>query len=901
MKNKADQLDDLYQHPGAIGVRPSGDSPFVTSTASGISTTSVLLDSGISTVAALPRVKTEDRPKVYCPFCGRRGKYSKNRDPKLTRLEFFSHLSGDERCVDSYLDNIQHQRAISWITAQLEIHRLNNWRIQGYLSCKRCKSPVLYTMLNDGFDKVGVEESFRNDQVNRRPDIVVFKEGKPLLAIEVALSSYIDEIRRKDLESFGVPGIEIKCKDIFNRLGVPRWEAGEALPQASVHWQIESSAGRLSICERCRQLSPDQEAINDLIKAGALSNKMTWQRAVLWSQTKLGESYKPDPDKGPLHDLIAAPERISEADYRRRNDALHKKPAELCNSRQLAHAIFGLSQFGWLDNLDLAIMLKTPFGEMSTIIVEQFVKTARMDSNQSITQYLDEFEEKYLPLLREIQEHWTTEATRSEIATIASLIALRNFYAKGSTAFQLEDLVAAVQARLRLNCSESIHAAIVEDKAFTQGPGNGYWALSSWASAERVIAKVLVKWGRTSKLYRQNTLPIDLPPDQMEALRAVLGSRAAIITGGAGTGKTTLVKYMLEQSELYWHLLAPTHRAVANMRAKIEQSHERACRIKSIQTLEAFLVAHDNPQSKKNYTYDNFGFVVDEASMIDSFQMARLLDAVQHAGRLVLVGDANQLPSIGPGRVLEDLITSGALPTGLLTTLRRSGAGSTITALAGEIAQGRVPGKRIGGEVSFIRCSEGKLVEEVTQRFLAKNGHLTKHVQIISPYNKLNNDINKSIRQAIHGRVESDYLPGDRLICMKTLKTKDRTSIHNGEFATFIRAVKSGGFIKADDGTSCEIYLSWEKLRSFSLGWAATVHKAQGTEWPHIIVVVPKEDNSEFVDRSLIYTAITRAQRSLMVIGDSQAVISAAKQRSVDRRKTLLGAFIKEALKSTHP
>ena len=416
-----------------------------------------------------------------------------------------------------------------------------------------------------------------------------------------------------------------------------------------------------------------------------------------------------------------------------------------------------------------------------------------------------------------------------------------------------------------------------------------------------MIAKVLVKWGRTSKLYRQNTLPIDLPPDQMEALRAVLGSRAAIITGGAGTGKTTLVKYMLEQSELYWYLLAPTHRAVANMRGKIEQSHERACRIKSIQTLEAFLVAHENPQSKKSKTYDNHGFVVDEAGMIDSFQMARLLDAIQHAGRLVLVGDPNQLPSIGPGRVLEDLATFRALPTGLLTTIRRSGEGSTITALAVEIAKGIVPGKRIGGEVSFIQCSEGKLVEEVTQRFLAKNGHLTKDVQIISPYNKLNNDINKSIRQAIPGRVERVFSPGDRLICMKTLSTKDRTSIHNGEFATFIRAVKSGAFIKSDNDTSCEIYLSWEKLSSFHLGWAATVHKAQGTEWPHIIVAVPKEDNSELADRSLIYTAITRAQSSLMVIGDSQAVKSAVKHRSADRRKTLLGAFVKEALKSTHP
>ena len=127
MKNKADQHDTLYQHPGAIGVRPSADSPFVTATASGISTTLVLLDSGISAVAALPRVKTEERPKVYCPFCGRRGKYNKNRDPKFTRLEFFSHLSGDERCVDSDLANIQHQRAIAWITDQLEIYRLANW------------------------------------------------------------------------------------------------------------------------------------------------------------------------------------------------------------------------------------------------------------------------------------------------------------------------------------------------------------------------------------------------------------------------------------------------------------------------------------------------------------------------------------------------------------------------------------------------------------------------------------------------------------------------------------------------------------------------------------------------------------------------------------------------------
>jgi ATP-dependent exoDNAse (exonuclease V) alpha subunit len=415
-----------------------------------------------------------------------------------------------------------------------------------------------------------------------------------------------------------------------------------------------------------------------------------------------------------------------------------------------------------------------------------------------------------------------------------------------------------------------------------------------------MIAKVLVKWGCTLKLCRQSTLPIDLPLDQLEALRTALGSRAAIITGGAGTGKTTLVNYMLEQSELKWYLLAPTHRAVANMRAKIEQSHERAYRIKSIQTLESFLVAHENPYSKKSKTYDNFGFVVDEASMIDSFQMARLLDAIHDAGRLVLVGDANQLPSIGPGRVLEDLTKFRALPTGLLTTIRRSGVGSTITVLAGEIALGRLPGKRIGGEVRFIPCSEGNLVEVVTRIFFAKDGHLTKDVQIISPYNVLNNDINKSIRQVIHGRVENDFSPGDRLICMKTLSTKDRPSIHNGEFATFIRAGKSGAMIKVDDGTTCEIYLSWEKLKFFRLGWATTVHKAQGTEWPHIIVVVPKGDNSEFVDRSLIYTAITRAQSNLIVIGDSQAVIHAVKYRSVDRRETLLGAFVMEALQKTH-
>lgn len=899
MMGEVDQLDENVQHPDAIGMRPSEDSPFVTVTPAGISTTTVLLESGSSPVSGLPNVKTKDRPKVYCPFCGRKGKYNKNRDPQSKRLEFFSHLGRDERCVDQDLANVLHRRAIAWIAAQLEIHRQNNWPIRGLLSCRRCQSPIRYTFLSDGFDRIGVEASFRSHEVNRRPDIVIFKEEKPLFAIELALSSYVDEIRQKDLESFGVAGVEIKCGSIFNHLGVSLWKAGVDLPQASIHWQIESSSGRLAICDKCRMLSPDQEAISRLIIAGASRKKDSWQRALAWSQNKLGASYKPDPDKGPLYDLIYAPERLNNIEQERRSEALCKKPAELCNPRQLAHAIFGRRSFGWLDNLDLALMLHDPFRDMGNRLVEQYLKTATMETGVSITEFLEEFENKYLPLLRDIQSHWTTEVTRSEITTFASVVALRKFYAEGSTAFLLDDLVALVRTHFRIERSESVRSAIVEDRAFSQGPVNGYWALSSWASTERMIAKTMVKWGRTLRWYNKNSLPIDLPPDQMEAIHAVLGSRAAIITGGAGTGKTTLVRYILEHSHNNWYLLAPTHRAVATMRTRIEQNHERGYRIKAIQTLEAFLVAHETHHQARSSSYAGCGFVIDEASMIDTFQMARLLEAIDEAARLVLVGDPNQLPSIGPGRVLEDLTGSRALPMGMLTTIRRSGSGSTIALLAGEIAQGRVPGKRLGGDASFIRCSEERLVEEVTRYFIAKKGHVTRSVQIISPYNWLNDEINNSIRLAMHGSVKGRFSPGDRLICMKTLSNRKRPPIHNGVFATFICAVGSGAVIQVDESSTGDISIDCGELKSFRLGWATTVHKAQGTEWPSIVVALPRSAGSGIIDRSLIYTAITRAKNNLVVIGSSQAFSKAVQHRSTERRKTLLGAFVMEALRTT--
>ncbi len=391
-----------------------------------------------------------------------------------------------------------------------------------------------------------------------------------------------------------------------------------------------------------------------------------------------------------------------------------------------------------------------------------------------------------------------------------------------------------------------------------------------------------------------------LAPAQLRAVRASVASKVSIVTGGPGVGKTTIIRALVEifaaRTGVYRisiQLGAPTGRAAKRM---AESTGAPA------QTLHRLLKY--NPQTNE-VTYNEERplagdvFIFDEMSMVDIRLMADLVAALPRRATLILVGDTDQLPSVGPGNVLRDLIASQAIPTSQLTEIFRQDSTGLIVRNAHHVNAGEPFETRAGASDFYFVAQDDPakaldLVLDFMVTRIPRHFHLEplQDVQVLTPMRRnllgaenLNAAIQKRLNGAGPGVVRGsmEFRAGDRVMQLRNNYDKD---VYNGDVG-FVQSVDSAerALVVLFDGRPVEYRAA--DLDELTLAYATTIHKSQGSEYPAVIVLLHRQ-HYMMLQRNLLYTAITRGKKLVLVIGSPWAVKQAIETNVVRERRTSL-------------
>ncbi len=398
---------------------------------------------------------------------------------------------------------------------------------------------------------------------------------------------------------------------------------------------------------------------------------------------------------------------------------------------------------------------------------------------------------------------------------------------------------------------------------------------------------------------------LSLAPQQYEAVRLALASKVTTVTGGPGVGKTTLIDTVLrilEATGVRLELCAPTGRAARRM------TEATAMEARTIHRLLETDPATGRFKRDAANPLDCDLLVVDETSMVDVRLMRSLLAAVPDKAALLIVGDTDQLPSVGPGQVLADLIASDAVPVVRLTEVFRQAARSRIVTNAHGINRGAIPDLRPpagDSDFYFVRADEPdkaaeRIVDLVKTRIPQRFGlDPLRDIQVLCPMNRggagaraLNVALQAALNPPGDRRVERfgwTFAPGDKV--MQTVNDY-RKDVYNGDTGTVTEVNTDEKQLTARFHGAEHVY-AFGELDDLVLAYAATVHKSQGSEYPAVVVPVLTQHYT-MLQRNLLYTAVTRGKRLVVLVGQKRAVAIAVRNVTGRRRWSKLKELLKE-------
>ncbi len=402
----------------------------------------------------------------------------------------------------------------------------------------------------------------------------------------------------------------------------------------------------------------------------------------------------------------------------------------------------------------------------------------------------------------------------------------------------------------------------------------------------------------------QEELKIELAEQQKEALKTAVSSQVMVITGGPGTGKTTLIRAILKIREARGYrvmLAAPTGRAAKRMTEAT--GHEA-------KTIHRMLEYIGKGGSGGEFMRDESNplacdlLIVDEASMIDQILFHYLLKAVPKGASLILVGDVNQLPSVGPGNVLKDVIDSGSCPTVMLNEIFRQAQESSIVVNAHKINAGEMP--EFDGDYStglkdfyFIEQDDPEKALEiikalVTDRIPKRFGFdAMEGIQVLTPMHrgsvgtvKLNAELQKAMntmKGAKLQRLGRVLQEGDKVMQIKNNYDKD---VYNGDIGTIfqIDGEEMKVLVKMDNGL---VSYDFPELDELVHAYAVSIHKSQGSEYPAVVIPLLTQ-HYVMLQRNLLYTGITRGKKLVVIVGTKKALAIAVKNDNTRKRWTRL-------------
>lgn len=429
-------------------------------------------------------------------------------------------------------------------------------------------------------------------------------------------------------------------------------------------------------------------------------------------------------------------------------------------------------------------------------------------------------------------------------------------------------------------------------------------------TAERLKSMVGLKTKSSANIERLITkleilYDISYAPLQKQSIELALNNRILVITGGPGTGKTTILKGILslyDELELETLLAAPTGRAAKRMSELTGREASTIHRLLGAKMAEDGETVVFSKHEGDPLNCD--ALVLDECSMVDITLMSSLLKALKPGCRLVLVGDADQLPSVGPGNVFSDIIRSQTVPTVRLTEIFRQKGDSRIVRNAHMINRGEHPDfeANTGDFFRLRRLKGGTAVETIVElcaRRLPENMKIpSASIQVLSPTRKGETgtvNLNKRLQAAFNPPSESKkeklfgeavFRVGDRVIQTKNnydtiWKTKGGVSgagVYNGDIGTIAQIDPITETLTVDFEDKLATY-SFEMLNELEHAWALTVHKSQGSEYRAVVLAL-SGDVQMLLTRGVLYTAVTRAKELLIMVGDDNIA-----HRMIDNNK----------------